>query len=108
MRIAISSIEDNENSKISEISGRSPFYLIFEDKKLVKKIKNPFKFGGGGAGFSIAQMLANENVDVVVSGKIGPNMENALKEKGIKIKEEKDKTVKEIIEQVNKDAKTKT
>ncbi|MBN2111866.1 NifB/NifX family molybdenum-iron cluster-binding protein [Candidatus Woesearchaeota archaeon] len=85
MKIAIASEGKDESSEVSPVSGRAPYYLIFDSRKLVKSIKNPFAFGGGGAGFSVAQMLGNEKVDAVVSGKFGPNITMALKQKGIKI-----------------------
>jgi len=74
----------------------APYYLLFEDKKLTETIKNPFATGGGGAGFSVAYMLAEKKVNLVIAGKIGGNMESALKEKGIEFKEEIGK-VKEFI-----------
>lgn len=98
MKIAISAEEDSKESKVSQLSGRAPFYLIFEDSELVKKIKNPFKIGGGGAGFSVAQMLADENVDLVISGSFGGNMISALENKGIKHKEVSGITVKEALD----------
>ena len=87
MKIAIASEGKDLNSEISSKGGRAPFYLIFENKKLVEVIKNPFAVGGGGAGFSVAHMLAEKKVDLVVAGKIGGNMVGALKEKGIEFKE---------------------
>lgn len=86
MKIAIASNGKTLDSEISPVGGRAPFYLIFENKKLVKVISNPFRMGGGGAGFGVAQMLTNEEVDLVVSGNFGPNMLNALESKGIKVK----------------------
>jgi len=97
MKIAVASEGKDEDSKISQRGGRAPYYLIFEDGKLVEKIKNPFAKGSGGAGFSVAYMLANKNIDLVIAGKIGGNMESALKEKGIKYKEESEKKIKEVI-----------
>lgn len=98
MRVAIASTGDNENSEMSPIAGRAPYYLIYENKKLVKAIKNPFAVGGGGAGFGVAKMLKDENVNLVISGHFGENMINALKDKGINKKEVKGGTVKEVIE----------
>lgn len=86
MKIAIASEGKEESGEISSRGGRAPYYLIFENKKLIKVVKNPFAVGGGGAGFSVAKMLSNENVDLVIASRIGPNMEFALKEKNIKIK----------------------
>lgn len=97
MKIAIASEGKNENSEISERGGRAPYYLIFENKKLVETIKNPFAVGSGGAGWSIAYILADKKIDLVIAGKIGPNMETALKQKKIKFKEIQNKKVKEII-----------
>jgi len=97
MKIAISSVGEEENSEISKEGGRAPYYLIFEDGKLVKTIKNPFRVGGGGAGFSVAEMLSDEKVDLVVSGQFGQNMIGALENKGMKYKEMSGITVKEAL-----------
>ena len=100
MKIAISSEGDNENAKVSMVTGRAPYYLIFEGENLIEAVKNPFAMGGGGAGFGVAQMLANKGVNVVVSGKFGPNMTSFFNEKGIKIVEMFDVTVKEAVKRV--------
>lgn len=85
MRIAIASEGNDINSIISSQGGRAPFYLIFDGKKLVESIKNPFAVGGGGAGWSVAKILADKGVDVVILSSIGPNMVSALKERNIKV-----------------------
>ena len=87
MKIAMASEGKNENSEVSLKGGRAPYYLIFDNKKLVETIKNPFAVGGGGAGWSIAYLLADKKVNLVIAGKFGPNMKSALKEKKIKSKE---------------------
>ncbi len=86
-RIAIASEGKDMNSEISLRGARAPYYLIFENKKLIETIKNPFALGSGGAGWSVAYMLADKKVDLVYAGRLGPNMEFALKEKKIKFKE---------------------
>jgi len=96
-KIAIASEGKDIDSEISLRGGRAPYYLVFEDKKLKEAIKNPFAVGGGGAGFSVAYMLADKKVDLVILGRAGPNMEFALKQKNIKFKEASGK-VKEYIE----------
>jgi len=98
MKIAISSESKDENSEVSQMSGRAPYYLIFENKKLIKTIKNPFRMGGGGAGFGVAEMLSDEKVNLVISGKFGRNMISTLEIKGIKSKEMSGITVKEALE----------
>ena len=87
MKIAIASEGKGVDSEVSEKGGRAPYYLIFENKKIVESIKNPFAAGSGGAGFSVAYMLAEKDVELVFAGKFGGNMESALKDKNIEFKE---------------------
>jgi predicted Fe-Mo cluster-binding NifX family protein len=87
MKIAVASEGKDESSKVSLMGGRAPYYLIFENGEIIEAIKNPFAVGGGGAGWSVAYMMAEKKVDLVICGKFGGNMESALKEKGIKFKE---------------------
>lgn len=85
MKIAVASIGSEKTSQISEVAGRAPFYLIFDQNgEIVEAIKNPFAIGGGGAGFGVAKMLADKDVDTVVAGKFGGNMIGALEERGLK------------------------
>ena len=97
MKIAIASEGKDKNSEVSQRGGRAPYYLIFEDKKLIESIKNPFATGSGGAGFSVAYLLADKKVNLVIAGKVGGNMESALKEKGIDFREELNKKVEEVV-----------
>jgi predicted Fe-Mo cluster-binding NifX family protein len=102
MRIAIASTGMTEDSNVEVVSGRASYYLIFDEGNLIKVLKNPFKFGGGGAGFGVASVLGDENVDLVIAGSFGMNMQGALKEKGIKFKTLEGVSVKEAIEQSEK------
>ncbi|MFW6233631.1 MAG: NifB/NifX family molybdenum-iron cluster-binding protein [Nanoarchaeota archaeon] len=100
MKIAISSEGKDLNSEISSKAGRAPYWLIFQNKELIETIKNPFAFGGGGAGWSVAHMLGNKKVSLVISEKIGENMKTALKQKGIEFKE-KSGNINEFLKNLN-------
>lgn len=100
MKIAVASSGKDEKSLVSPISGRAEYYLIFEGKKLIEVISNPFQHGGGGAGIGVAQMLSNKGIELVISGKFGPNMQTFLDGKGIKFKIVKDKKVEEALKEV--------
>ena len=100
MKIAISSIGKDENSEVSYVTGKAPYFLIFENGKLVKVLSNPFRIGGGGAGFSVAEMLSDEKVEMIVSGEFGGNIIGALESKDIEYKEISEVTVKEALEKV--------
>jgi len=86
MKIALAS-DTKKPSKISLRAGRAKYYLIYKNKKLIEIWKNPFSIGGGGAGWSVAKVLSDKNIDLVIAGRFGPNMEFALKQQGIKFKE---------------------
>lgn len=92
MKIAIAATGKTKNDDISDRAGRAPFYLIFNDSgELLEVIDNPFSFGGGGAGFSVAKMLADKNVNIVVAGKFGQKITGALDDRGLKYYEIKGK-----------------
>ncbi len=96
MKIAIATKNKTINSEIAENAGRSPYYLIFENGELLEVIKNPF-LHGGGAGFSVAYMFAEKQVDLFIAGKIGEKMQSALNQKGVEFKEMPNKEIVEIL-----------
>ena len=87
MKIAFASEGKSVDALISEKGGRAPYILIFEDGALIESIKNPFAVGSGGAGFSVAHLIAEKGVGLFVCGKIGGNMKGALENKSIEFKE---------------------
>jgi len=101
MKIAIASETKDIKSQVSPVAGRTPYYLIFEDEKMIKAIKNPFRMGGGGAGFGVADMMKEEGVEFLVSGSIGDNMKGALEGSGIEYREISDKSVEDVLGEIN-------
>jgi predicted Fe-Mo cluster-binding NifX family protein len=100
MKIAISSVGRDKKAQVSYISGKAPYYLIFKDMELEKVISNPFRFGGGGAGVGVAEMLSDEGVELIISGRFGDKMIEALNSRNIKYKELFDLTVREALEKI--------
>jgi predicted Fe-Mo cluster-binding NifX family protein len=101
MKVAVASKGGSDDSFLSDVSARAPFFLIFEGEKLVEVIKNPFMIGGG-AGYSVAHLMGEKGVDVFVSGgSIGPNLKMSLEEKGIKaVQLSSSVTVKEALKMI--------
>lgn len=85
MKIAVAAIGKDETSEVSPRSGRSKFYLIFNERgDLLEVISNPFSRGGGGAGFGVAKMLADKGVDIVAGRQVGEHLGEILKMRGLK------------------------
>ena len=85
MKIAVAATRADENAEVSPRPGRSKFYLIFDESgHLLEVMANPFYRGGGGAGFGVAKMLQDKEVDIVVGGRFGENMEGALRGRGLR------------------------
>ena len=87
MKIAVASLGKDTKSEVSPQAGRAPYYLIFEDDKLVEIWKNVFSTGGGGAGPAVAKIMSDKKVKKIISTKLGEKMEAALIEKGIDFEE---------------------
>ncbi len=87
MNVAIAALGKEEDSQVSERAGRAPYYLLFEEGRLVEAWKNPFAAGGGGAGWSVARVLAEKGVELAIAGRFGGKMEQALDEAGIRHEE---------------------
>ncbi len=96
MKIAIASLGKNIDSEVSPQAGRAPFYLIFEDGKLIETWKNVFATGGGGVGPAVAKVMSDKKVVKIISAKLGEKMITALEEKGIEF-EEKTGIIKDIL-----------
>ena len=88
MKLAIACEGDSPDANISPRGGRAPYYQIYEDGKLIESLKNPFAVGGGSAGWSIARLMKKKDVEKIIAGKIGPKMEDALKQEKIDYSEE--------------------
>ena len=89
MKIAISSIDKNIESNVSDVFGRCPYFIIAEikDDKIEKTeaIKNESTDQMSGAGISTAQLMAEKDVNVVITGNVGPRALDVLKQFNIGI-----------------------
>jgi len=89
MRVAVASMGDNLGAQASPVLGRCSYFIIveIEDEEITdfKAFENPGVSQAGGAGIKAAEFLANQNVDVLVSGSVGPNAFEVLKQFGIKV-----------------------
>ena len=89
MRIAISSTGEKLTDSVSEVFARCPYFITAEiENQKVKKLellKNESENQMGGAGISAAQLMAEKNVNVVITGNVGPRASDVLKQFNIEI-----------------------
>jgi predicted Fe-Mo cluster-binding NifX family protein len=89
IKIAISSTGRGLNSKVDDVFGRCPYFVIVEikNKKIVKveTVKNTSVAKLGGAGISAAQSVVEKGVDTIITGNIGPRALDVLNQFKIKI-----------------------
>lgn len=89
MKIAVSSTDKNIESMASDVFGRCPYFIIAEikDDKIEKTeaVKNDGIGQMSGAGISTAQLMAEKNVNVVITGNMGPRALDILRQFNIEI-----------------------
>jgi predicted Fe-Mo cluster-binding NifX family protein len=89
MKIAVSSIEKSINSDISEVFGRCPYFIIAQiennEVKETEAIENKGKDQMSGAGIFTSQMIAEREVEAVITKNIGPRALDILRQFNIKV-----------------------
>ena len=86
MKIAVSSQGKDLSSQVDPRFGRAPYFIIYDtDRESFDVIENTQNLNAvQGAGIQSAQNISRANVDLVISGNIGPKAFAALSATGIK------------------------
>jgi len=86
MKVAISSTGQTLTSQVDPRFGRSPYFILINpETKQFETIENPNVNAMGGAGIQTAQLVANNGVEVVLTGSCGPNAYQILQAAGVKV-----------------------
>ncbi len=86
MKICITTLGLNLDSLIDPRFGRAQYFLLLNEKgKLEKALPNQGIAAMRGAGIAAAQEVANQKVEVLITGNIGPNAFGVLITNGVKI-----------------------
>ncbi len=105
MKIAVSAESNDLEQQVNLTFGRCPGFLIIEiEGKEIKEhsfIENQAMENPMGAGIAAAQTVANQEVQAVISGNIGPNAFMVLNQSKIKVYQAFGLSVKQAIEQLN-------
>lgn len=103
MKVAISSSGNTLDASVDPRFGRCLYFIVVDtDKEEFKVIENSGAGRPGGAGVNAAQLLIDEGVEVLVSGNVGPNAEQALKAGGVRIITGVSGTVKDVVENIRR------
>ncbi len=99
MKIAIPVNDNNINTTVCMSFGRTPYFLI-QDTETKEDIflSNAAAASQGGAGIKAAQMLADNNVNVLLTPRCGENAADVLKVADIKMYKTVSDSIKETIE----------
>jgi len=89
MKIAVSSTGEKLTDNVSEVFARCPYFIIAEiENQEIKKfeaIKNESENQMGGAGISVAQLMAEKDIKAVITKNVGPRALDVLNQFNIGI-----------------------
>ena len=98
MKICICAKSDSKDAELSSVFGRSPFFLVFNEKQdLLESIGNSATEAAHGAGPQAAQTVLNAGCDVLITNSLGPNAEKAITKSDIKVMKQAGTTVSEAL-----------
>ncbi len=99
MKICVTTAARDLDAQVDPRFGRCPYFLIIDSETMkFEAIPNTAAGVMGGAGIQAAQTVANEGVEALITGNVGPNAFQALSAAGIKIVTGALGTVREVVE----------
>ena len=100
MKIAIASLGETLDSKVSPHFGRAPYFVFVEvENNEVKNVKAERNLlAQNHEHGAIPQMMIKNNVDLVISAGIGNNAKNHLEQAGVKLVQTQIITLKEALQ----------
>ncbi len=101
MKIAIASEKGSLDARIDSRFGRCAFFAIYDgDSKTTEFFPNPAKDSPEGAGPEAVKFIASKEVKKVVAPEFGRKAEAMLNKLQIEMIRDKDKTISEIIKEL--------
>ena len=105
MKIAITATGPDLDSSVDPRFGRCAYFLIIDPETMeYGSIENPNISLGGGAGIQSAQLMAQKEVDTVLTGNCGPNAFRTFEASGIQVITGVSGSIQEAVNQYNSGA----
>lgn len=99
MKIAVTATGDSMQSAVDERFARCQYFIIVDSETMESvAVKNPNINARGGAGPAAASKIAELGANIIITGNIGMNAQQALEAADIKVVTQSAKTVKEAVE----------
>lgn len=99
MKVLISAVGKDKTDNFDLKFGRCEFFQIIDTETGdIKVLENEGKKSDHGAGIGASQQVINENVDVIITGHLGPNAFEILEDSDIELLSAKGGTVEEVLE----------
>jgi len=99
MKIAVTAKGGSLNAQMDERFGRCEYFVIVDSETMrFNAVFNPIAAASGGAGPSAAREIAKHGAEVLITGNVGVNAQQALDAAGIKVVTMAGGTVKEVVE----------
>ena len=100
MNICVTASGESLDSEVDPRFGRCSYFVIYDpETRNVESISNAAAFTSGGTGIKAAEIIANAEVDVLLTGTVGPNAFSIFSELGIDVQVGIKGTVQEAIRQ---------
>jgi len=86
MKVVISATGDTLTANVDRQFGRCPWFLFVDTESLkYEAVRNESADAASGAGTACAQLALEKEVVAVISGQVGPNAYEVLKQGDIKV-----------------------
>jgi predicted Fe-Mo cluster-binding NifX family protein len=86
MKVAVSATGSDLTASVDRRFGRCPWFLFVDGGSLhYEAIENKHADDTSGAGTVCAQLVLEKDAEAVISGQVGPNAFEVLKQGGVKI-----------------------
>jgi len=106
MKIAISASSADIEGTVNPVFGRCPGFIIVDAEggeiKSSEFLENAAMNSATGAGIATAQTVINKGAEAIISGNIGPNAFNVLKQAGIKFYPAHGMAIKEAVKKASR------